>query len=255
MPLYEYRSAEDPGGTGGDSRSAFLVGALAGALAGALMVAIAWLGAAALGSEDSPPDHDAAGQAASSSTALPSTEDPSSAAPVNEDDSTTGLSRCREVFTAQSAPLEAAAVSLDQWEVHIGAMNKLVVGAISLQQATQFWNQTRVGASTNLKSFATAHEQFQQRTARCPVPSRTEAGASSELRACYRAIAARHQALRLATVSLDTWRHHVHHMEMLRMGEMTPQEATTLWLQSWRKGNDEVRAYREAARAAKGKTC
>ena len=36
---------------------------------------------------------------------------------------------------------------------------------------------------------------------------------------------------------------------------MTPQEATTLWLQNWQKGNDEVRAYRAAARAAKGKTC
>jgi hypothetical protein len=44
-------------------------------------------------------------------------------------------------------------------------------------------------------------------------------------------------------------------MEMLRQGEMTAQEATSLWLQSWRQGNDEVRAYRAARRAAGGKSC
>jgi hypothetical protein len=134
-------------------------------------------------------------------------------------------------------------------------MNKLVVGAITLEQATQFWNQTRVGASTNLKSFASARERFQQRSARCPAPESSGATVPAEWRSCHRAVAARNQALQLSTVSLGTWRDHVHHMEMLRRGEMSPQEATQLWLRSWRKGNDEVRAYRAAARAAKGKTC
>lgn len=35
-------------------------------------------------------------------------------------------------------------------------------------------------------------------------------------RACYDAVAARRQTLRLAIASLGTWRQHVHHMEMLR---------------------------------------
>ena len=134
-------------------------------------------------------------------------------------------------------------------------MNKLVVGAITLKQATQFWNQTRVGASAKLKSFAAAREPFQQRSARCPTPSSSETAISPQRRACSRAVAARNQTLRLAVVSLGTWQEHVHHMEMLRRGEMTPQEATRLWLQTWQNGNDQVGAYRAAARAAKGKAC
>ena len=253
MPLYEYGSND--AGAGGDPRSPLLMGVVAGALAGAMVVAFAWLGVAWLGSEDPPPDHDAPGSAALPSTAVPSTALPSTEGPVNAGESTIELARCREVFEAQSAPLRAAAASLDQWEVHIGAMNKLVTGAITLKQATQFWNQTRVGASTKLQSFAAARERFQQRSARCPAPSNSGTAIPPERRACYRAVAARNQTLRLAIVSLETWQQHVHHMEMLRRGEMTAQDATRLWLQSWRTGNDQVRAYRAAARAANGKTC
>ena len=253
MPLYEYGSND--AGAGGDPRSPLLVGVVAGALAGAMVVAFAWLGVAWLGSEDPPPDHDAPGSAALPSTAVPSTALPSTEGPVNAGESTIELARCREVFEAQSAPLRAAAASLDQWEVHICAMNKLVTGAITLNHATQFWNQTRVGASTKLQSFAAARERFQQRSARCPAPSNSGTAIPPERRACYRAVAARNQTLRLAIVSLETWQQHVHHMEMLRRGEMTAQDATRLWLQSWRTGNDQVRAYRAAARAANGKTC
>jgi hypothetical protein len=68
-------------------------------------------------------------------------------------------------------------------------------------------------------------------------------------------VAARNQILQRAVVSLKTWQGHVRHMEMLRRGEMTPEEATTLWLQSWKQGNEEVQSYRAAARAAHGETC
>ena len=68
-------------------------------------------------------------------------------------------------------------------------------------------------------------------------------------------MAARDRTLHRATVALRTWETHVHHMEMLRDGEMTPQQATELWLQSWRAGDREVQAYREAARAGRGLTC
>ena len=249
MPLYEYGATTLPSeGAKRDRRSAFLVGALAGGLAGAMVMAFAWLAMGGPGSEDSSPDRDAAGSAPLTPTTLPS-----AGGPVNADEASTDLARCREVFDAQSAPLRAAAASLGQWEMHIGAMNKLVVGTIKLKQATQFWNQTRVGASTKLKGFS-ARDPFQQRSARCPTPSSSGSVIPAERRSCYRGSRAE-PTLRLAIVSLGTWQEHVHHMEMLRRGEMTPQEATALWLQNWQKGNQEVRAYRAAARAAKGKTC
>jgi hypothetical protein len=37
------------------------------------------------------------------------------------------LSDCRKVYQAQTPPLRAAAVAMAQWQVHIGAMNQLVL--------------------------------------------------------------------------------------------------------------------------------
>ena len=158
------------------------------------------------------------------------------------------LGRCEEVYTVQVRPLKAVGPAMTQWEIHIGAMNKLVGGAISLAQAQQFWNQTRKGAARNLAEFGDAERVLDQRTARCPMPLRP--AASEELRGCAAVVAARHRELDRAAVALDTWRTHVEHMEMLRRGEMSPEEATQLWLQSWREGSRQVAAYRSTARDA-----
>ena len=181
------------------------------------------------------------------SEGMDSTPEAPSARPDREGSTSVQLGRCEEVYTAQVRPLKAVSPAMTQWEVHIGAMNKLVVGAISLGQAQQFWNQTREGAARNLKEFGGAQRVFDQRTARCPMPIKR---ASEELRGCAAVVATRHLELNLAAVALNTWRIHVGHMEMLRRGEMSPEEATQLWLQSWREGSREVDAYRSAARDA-----
>ena len=79
------------------------------------------------------------------------------------------------------------------------------------------------------------------------------AGAKAELDTCHHAVTARGRALRLATIALVRWEEHVHHMDMLRAGEMTPEQATELWLQNWQAGDREIRrlpgrgAYGEGA--------
>lgn len=167
---------------------------------------------------------------------------------LDERDSTSvQLGRCAEVYAAQAPSLRAVGPAMTQWEVHIGAMNKLVVGAISLAQAQQFWNQTRHGAARNLEKFGDAQHVYQQRTARCPSPS---GQASKSLRECAAVVTAQHRELTRAAVALDTWRTHVHHMEMLRRGEMSAEDATQVWLASWRAGARQVDAYRSAARDA-----
>jgi hypothetical protein len=217
------------------------------AVIGALVVGVAWLGQLVFTGDSDSGRSDEAVQQSGAIEPLADRE-----APV--DGVRTRLERCQEVFAAQEEPLRAAAASMEQWEVHIGAMNKLVVGAISLKQAYQFWNQTRVGASQRLAAVAAANRDFGKRSARCPPPTGSP-GATPMLSGCYRAVAARNGTLSRAGVALRTWQIHVHHMNMLRSGEMTPDEATALWLQSWKQGDREVRAYREAARAAEGLTC
>ena len=130
MTLYSYEAGSTEEPPGPESRFwAFLAGAIAGALA----VAIAWWGASLVSPEPSkeqpPAQRDTASLAGSRS---------GDRALSGDGAETPYLARCREVFAAQRRPLGTAADSLSQWEVHIGAMNKLVTGAITLPQATQF---------------------------------------------------------------------------------------------------------------------
>jgi hypothetical protein len=154
------------------------------------------------------------------------------------------VAQCRAVEAAQQRALSAAGSTLDQWEVHVGAMNRLVVGAITLQQATQFWNQTRRGAQRRLLRFLSADQQVRQVKAHCP--RSPDADASATLRTCSRAVAARHRALQAAATAVETWRRHVRDMEMLRTGRMSPAQANQMWLQNWHKGVVQLRAYRHA---------
>ena len=190
-----------------------------------------------------------------SATVVTPSEDQATTGTGEVDTDTVGdsLSVCREVYDAQQQPLRDAAAAMEQWEVHVGAMNKLVVGAITLAQANQFWNQTRVGAMGLLQAFATSDGEYQQRTTRCPPPVRHQSG--SLLDACQQGVADRHRVLRLGRIALVTWGHHVMHMEMLRDGEMTPARATELWLNSWRTGQLQIDTYRSALGAARGAHC
>ncbi len=163
------------------------------------------------------------------------------------------LGDCRKVYRAQATPLHAADTAMAQWQVHIGAMNQLVLGVISLPQATQFWNQTRVGAAAHLHAFRAAVAALGKPSVLCPAPP--SATSPGKLIDCEHAVAARFDVLQAAQVALGTWRMHVMHMDMLRDGKLTPQQAETMWLKSWHEGQQEVTRYRTATQAAGGHHC
>jgi hypothetical protein len=215
---------------------------LYGALIGALVVSLVWLMAASVrGSAESEQATDAASAEAS---------DGSTPNEASADPATSRLHRCREVYNAQLDPLLAAAAAMPQWQVHIAAMNKLVLGVITLQQANQFWSQTRVGVREHLRDFTAAVQHFDRRTVHCfPVGSRPP---SPPLERCERAVAARNRVLEAARVALGTWATHVRHMEMLRSGMMSPARATQLWLHSWHVGQQEVTRYNSAVQESRG---
>lgn len=60
------------------------------------------------------------------------------------------------MWRAQGEVLERAGRSLEQWRDHIGAMNQLVAGDITLAQTSQFWNSTRRGAASRIAAFEVA---------------------------------------------------------------------------------------------------
>lgn len=220
---------ESPGG------QTFVVGATVGAL----LVGIVWFALSAVNSGQSP-DGGRAGPA----PAAMGSEAPSSASPRGP--SASPQQPCVAVFDAQTEALESAESSMAQWEVHVGAMNQLVTGAITLTQASAFWNQTRVGAQRRLDRFGTAIESYRSREARCPESRRTYEPAAAP-GSCPAAVGLRARTLRRADRALAVWQHHVHDMEMLRNGDITPAQATRMWLSSWRRGAHQINVYRDSA--------
>lgn len=180
--------------------------------------------------------------------AVPSTTSQSSSSPSST--SSTRLERCRAAAKAVESPLELARPALDQWDVHVGAMNKLVVGAITLQQATAFWNQTRVGAYDRIGRFENAEAQLERRGVDCAAPRLLGSGASPALRACAQHVNAEVRALDSARTAITTWKHHMDAMDQLRSGKLSPTAATKMWLTMWQRGVHELEGFRAAADAA-----
>jgi hypothetical protein len=182
----------------------------------------------------------------SSASAEPEPRSSPSSAPTQQV-ADTRPDRCADADAALEEPLAAARPALRQWDVHVDAMNKLVVGEITLQQATQFWNQTRVGAQRNVDRFTKAWTDLRRTGVDCPAPTLL-GPAPAALRACSRLVEAELGVARAAKTSIDTWDTHVHHMDMLRMGTLSPQKATEMWLTMWQRGVRDLDAYRAAAR-------
>jgi hypothetical protein len=176
----------------------------------------------------------------------PVPRDDASSAPAQQP-ADTRATRCSEAAAALEAPLGAAGPALRQWDVHVDAMNKLVVGEITLQQATAFWNQTRLGAQRNVDRFRKAWTALERTGVDCPAPALL-GPAPAALRSCSRLVEAELGVARTAKTSIDTWDTHVHHMDMLRMGTLSPEKATEMWLAMWRRGVRDLDAYRAAAR-------
>jgi hypothetical protein len=159
----------------------------------------------------------------------------------------TRATRCSEAAAALKAPLGAAGPALRQWDVHVDAMYKLVVGEITLQQATAFWNKTRLGAQRNVDRFRTSWTALERAGVDCPAPGLL-GPAPAAVRSCSRLVEAELGVARTAKTSIDTWNTHVHHMDMLRMGTLSPDKATAMWLAMWKRGVRDLAAYRAAAR-------
>lgn len=112
--------------------------------------------------------------------------------------------RCADAAGALEAPLAAARPALRQWDVHVSAMNQLVVGEITLQQATRFWDRTRLGAQRNVERFRTAWRDVEREGVDCPAPD-LMGPAPAAVRSCARLVEAELGVLRIARTSIDTW--------------------------------------------------
>jgi len=190
-----------------------------------------------------PEDDPVAVKRSGSPDAQRASTDPS---PSRSDREPSRLDRCAAASDALQGPLETAEPALAQWSTHIEAMNQLVTGEITLQQASDFWNRTRLGAQRRVDRFAAAWADARRRDIECPAP--VVAPPNPALRPCVEQVAAEIGRLEAARTSLRTWDQHIHHMDMLRLGQLSPEEATAMWLSTWKRGDRDLEAYRAAAR-------
>lgn len=187
----------------------------------------------------------------------PGSSQPSSPDPQLQAVIDAAAEECRSVWTAQEAPLETADTSLGQWQVHVDAMNQLVAGEITFAQATDFWEQTRIGAAENVAAFTAADASYldSEPSCRAPLPADEDAVDVQDLLACEDAIGARDEVLDAARVAIRTWHHHIIDMDMLRSGELSPELALELWQRYWKQGVQELDAYRTLLDEAASRSC
>jgi hypothetical protein len=240
-------AAEEGDFSGGETLPPTIVGFGLGAVVGMVLVGLVWLGVASLTGSSVPVAKEDVGSPVGLNL---------SASPEPQDQRPTPLERCRTADSRVTPALHAADPAISQWEVHVGAMNKLVVGAISLQQATDFWNQTRLLARHNVRVFQAAAHRAARHAVRCRAPGPAAGPMPAQLRSCSRRVAADRRALDAARAAIGTWARHVTDMDMLRIGKLTPTKATQMWLASWKAGVRQLQAYHGAVRTARSSgTC
>ena len=167
----------------------------------------------------------------------------SSASPAG--DAQAAIAACQSRWEAQGRPLQSIHDAMEQWRLHINAMNRLVSGQITLDQATKYWKQTEVGAKANIHRFQDADLVYVHEAPQCarPASSVFDPTADQTLTRCIRAVRASDRVLEDGRIAVATWEHHVHDMEALMAGLITPEEASQAWLANWRSGNRELGQY------------
>lgn len=170
---------------------------------------------------------------------------------------TVAVRHCRDAWRLQGSDLRAARASLDQWNLHVTAMNQLVAGEITVQRARQFWSNTRRGAKERLFDFHQADRRYTHADESCSkaYAVRAETTINTNLNHCATAMVSRDKVLSYARIALDTWQEHIQQMEAFSAGKVTPAQQSQMWVQMWHAGQYQMREYRDAINEAKDAAC
>ena len=155
------------------------------------------------------------------------------------------MAGCQRLVAAQDAALRSAAITLDDWQVHIGAMNKFAVGAVTTKQLLGFWDRSSLAAFTRLQDFHDAAGRLPALPSACPPP--TQGGQDADLRACSEAATSRREALDSARTAADAWERQLRAMQQLRSGVQSASQATDAWLGTWQTSLRQLEDYRRSA--------
>ena len=204
--------------------------------------------------------------AAARADVTPSTSAPSTTTESDEqlaaERLASAVADCRIGNLRQQAALSRAAVSLAMWDKHIEAMNLLVAGKITWAVAVAFWDSSRVGAVKAVADFDASDRGYTALDAPAcaalddPLATGSDATATTNaLARCGAALGKGDAVLRVARPAVRTWEHHIHDMEALREGRITPAQATAKWRRDWKAGNAQLQRYRATVAALGAQPC
>jgi len=157
---------------------------------------------------------------------------------------------CKERWGQELRVALAAERTLEDWRLHIDAMNHLVHGQISVSQATALWEASEQGALRRIDRFERLDRFLRQSPSGCDtsVPSDDES-------ACAKAARAVQRTIDTAQAAVRTWRVHIVDMDRLREGRITGKVAEEKWRRLWRTGQVQTVRYDRRATDALAHDC
>ena len=164
---------------------------------------------------------------------------------------TRAVNDCRTVQRHLSPNLVAVESAVEQWRIHIDAMNDLVAGRITLDEARAFWEATRVQGKHSLAAWMRTDASYRAARTECPPPG-TGSGPNDALQACRVVQQGGDAVLAAARKTLPDWDRHIRHMDALRNGNLSPTRALHLWHGMYQSGRDGLRLYDAARRDLQG---
>jgi hypothetical protein len=157
---------------------------------------------------------------------------------------------CKGLWAQELRVALAAERTLQEWRLHVDAMNDLVAGKITLAQAAALWDHSEQGALRRIERFQRLDAGLRRSPDRCE-----STDAPPFAGACARAAHAVQRTIAVARNAVRTWRLHIRDMDLLREGHINADEAKQMWHHLWHKGQEQTVRYDKSASDALAHDC
>lgn len=177
------------------------------------------------------------------------TEESEAPGPLADDgasDDVAGLDGCRRAVVRSALAVQAARVSLANWETHYGAQIAFDRGEIDSDEAERRWAESKAPATKNLAAYEDAKAAFasddgctQLDTTALTADERAEAGA------CRAQMKQATTTINAAERSIQGWRDH---LDMMRRRDAFPvQEYLQIWYDTVAAAPGPMKAFKNGA--------
>lgn len=196
-------------------------------------------------SPTSPPSHraDAAGAGHASGTPAPRpsptrTSKPSKAGTIKP----AALRACAKEVVLAEKVVEAAREGVGNWRVHVQARTDMLDGRMSRARMNDIWDRTKLAGPADQRRFEKALGSYQEK-ATCEQLSAPRGKQEKRVAACVDRFERATEAVDAAEAAMADWRSHLGHMAAYAAGDLSRDEAQSMWVRAWRRAPVHIRNY------------